>query len=118
MVQGYRNTGRLVLLMRTGSRKEYLVKGRSNRIAVRVRHESTTVSCGPICDGAYVRDAGPYTRVTIRTTRKRIAIGIDYRDEEGKCEPQPHGKDEGNVPASHASEGSLKGCKVLLVRTA
>ena len=105
-------------LMRTGSRKEYLVKGGSNRIAVRVRHESTTVSCGPICDGACVRDAGPHTRVTIRPARKRVAVGIDYGDEEGQCEPQPHGKDQCNVPSSHTSEGSRNGRLVLLMGTA
>ena len=64
--------------------KEYLVEGRSYRIAVKVRHESATVTCGPICNRPCGRDAGSYAGVTVCPTSEWIAVGVDYRDEEGK----------------------------------
>ena len=95
----------------------HLVKGRSNRIAVRVRHKSTAVSCSPICDGARVRDAGSYTGMTIRPACEWITVGVDNRDEVCK-QSDSYQENEDDDPSSHASEGCLMGCIVLLVRTA
>jgi len=55
--------------------------------------------------------------VTVCPTGEGIAIGIDYRDEEGK-QSDSNQEDENEDSSSHASEGSLMGCKVLLTRTA
>jgi hypothetical protein len=83
---------------------------------VKVRHESTTVTRGPECDRARGRDAGSHAGVTVCPTRERIAVGVDYRNEEGK-ESDPEHQSQDGIPASHGSEGSLMGCKVLLIRT-
>jgi hypothetical protein len=101
----------------TASWKEYLVEGRSNRVTVRVGHQSATVSCGPICQRPRARDATTHAGVTIRPTREGKAVGVDHRDEEGECEDHYDGNDQGYVLSSHASEGTLTRCKVLLMRT-
>jgi len=61
---------------------------------------------------------------TILTLRRTAVVAggmgrnIGNRDEEGECHHSHDSETDGDVPASHASEGSLKGCKVLLLRTA
>jgi uncharacterized Zn finger protein (UPF0148 family) len=84
---------------------------------VKVRHESTTVTCGPICDRPCGRYAGSHAGMTVCPTCERIAVGVDYRDEESKESDSEH-KSQDEILASHASEGSIMGCKVLLARTA
>lgn len=41
-----------------------------------------------------------------------------YWDEESECGHSHKYQCQSQIPASHASEGSLTGCKVLLTRTA
>ena len=95
----------------------HLVKGRSNRIAVRVRHQSTAISCDPVGNGACCGYARPHASVTIRAAGQGIAGRIDHRDKEGeKCNPNQ--QSQYCMPAFHASEGCLIGCEVLLMRPA